>query len=81
MKGAEPLRIDAVPTPDADWQEIAEFANTFNGYKHFGDTWADRYSEASAQYRETGALPDNIDDLRGVLFLEFRADRSTWGTT
>ena len=30
------LTPDIIPGPDADWEEIFDFALTFNGYKHYG---------------------------------------------
>lgn len=73
------LRSDEVPTPDADWQRIADFAHTFDGYAHFGEEWGERFNAVRERYFESGELPDAIDDLRACLFLEFRADRFTWG--
>jgi hypothetical protein len=80
--GVEPegaLRMEDVPTPDADWDRIAEFAHTFDGYAHFGERWGERYNAVRQRWSETGELPDDIDDLRACLFVEFRADRFTYG--
>jgi len=73
------LRLDDIPLPDAPWEQIAEFAHTFNGYAHFGEAWGARFNAVRERYFETEELPDDLDDLRACLFLEFRADRFTWG--
>jgi len=33
-------RAQAIPAPDADWEEISSYAHLFDGYAHFGDNWA-----------------------------------------
>lgn len=72
------LRPDEVPTPDADWNEIAAFASTFHGYHHLGQRrWV--CEDIHRRFVETGELPEDVDDLRACLFLAFRADRFTWG--
>jgi len=73
------LRRDDVPAPDAEWERIAEFAHTFDGYAHFGEHWGERFNVVRERFLETGELPAEVDDLRACLFLEFRADRFTWG--
>jgi ADP-ribosyl-[dinitrogen reductase] hydrolase len=73
------LRVDDVPSPGADWEEITAFSATFDGYAHFGDRWGQRFNEVRARFEATGDLPDDVDDLRACLFLEFRRDRFTWG--
>ena len=30
------LTLDLIPGPDASWEEIFDFALTFDGYKHYG---------------------------------------------
>lgn len=79
LKARGALRIEDVPSPDAPWERISEFAHSFSGYAHFGKHWGARISAVRDRYVETGELPDAIDDLRACLFLEFRADRFTWG--
>lgn len=73
------LRPEDIPSDEAEWQQIVEFAHTFDGYAHFGESWGERFNAVRQQYQATGALPDDIDDLRACLFLEFRSDRFTWG--
>jgi hypothetical protein len=73
------LRVEDVPASDAPWEGIAEFAHTFNGYAHLGDEWGQRCRAARVRYFETHELPGDVDDLRALLFCEFRADRFTWG--
>lgn len=73
------LRLEDVTTPDAPWEGISEFAHTFNGYAHFGEDWGERFSAVRDRYFQTGALPNDIDELRACLFCEFRMDRFAWG--
>ena len=73
------LRLSDVPTIDAPWEQIAEFAGTFDGYAHFGEDWGERLSAVRERYLAIGDLPSDLDDLRGCLFLEFRSDRFAWG--
>lgn len=73
------MQVDDVPPPDAPWERIADFARTFDGYAHFGEAWGERFNAVHESYFETEELPDDVDDLRACLFLEFRADRFTWG--
>lgn len=73
------LRLSDVPMIDAPWEQIAEFAGTFDGYAHFGENRGERLSAVRERYLATGDLPSDLDDLRGCLFLEFRSDRFTWG--
>ncbi len=73
------LRLDDIPPADAPWEQIAEFAHTFNGYAHFGETWGEQFNAVRERYLETDELPADVDDLRACLFCEFRADRFTWG--
>lgn len=73
------LSLDDVPTANAPWEEIAEFAQSFNGYAHFGNDWLRRMSAMRERFLATGELGDSIADLRAALFCEFRGDRFTWG--
>lgn len=63
----------AVP-PDADWLSISGFALTFDGYEHFGSSerCAEVANNVQHLFHETGALPNNLDTLRGCLFYEQR---------
>lgn len=73
------LTLGDVPRVDGPWQEINEFAHTFDGYAHFGEAWGERFNAVRQDYVANGQLPAAIDDLRACLFLEFRGDRFTWG--
>jgi hypothetical protein len=75
------LTLDDVPRVDGPWQEINEFAHTFDGYAHFGEAWGERFNAVRQDYVENGQLPAAIDDLRACLFLEFGRIASPGGTT
>jgi hypothetical protein len=70
-----------VPRVDGPWQEINEFAHTFDGYAHFGEAWGARFNAVRQDYVANGQLPADIDDLRACLFLEFRGIASPGATT
>ncbi len=70
-----PLLGDELPPPGADHSTLAHFAMGFDGYAHFGDVWGPRYQEIRGTFQRTGELPDDVDDLRGVLFVAVRALR------
>src|SRR6266508_1617486 len=36
----------------------------------FGDSWGERLNEARKRWEETGELPEDLGDLRALLFLE-----------
>jgi hypothetical protein len=73
----EELRPEHVPGPDAPWQEIAEFALTFDGYEAMkGLSRLSRYAQrASERWGEDGWLPRDLLHLRSCLFMEQRAVR------
>lgn len=73
------LDLRDVPGEDATWEEIAQFSETFDGYKHFGEAWGERVGAVRERYGSSRELPAALDDLRGCLFCEFRIDRFTWG--
>ena len=73
------LRLDDIPPAGAPWEQIAEFAHTFNGYAHFGEAWGEQFNVVRERYLETEELPNDVDDLRACLFCEFRMDRFSWG--
>lgn len=75
----EHLTAGAVPRSPASSPEVAAFAQTFNGYEHFGSLEdAQRAArEIEDDWRATGKLPDALSDLRGCLFVEFRRRRFT----
>lgn len=63
-----------VPEPDADWQEILEFAHDFDGYAFWGS--ADRCAEVGnarlQRWEETAQIPDTLEEVRTCLFYESR---------
>jgi hypothetical protein len=61
----EALTLDLIPTPDASWHEIQEFALAFSGYSFHGSS--EKCAEiANARRHET------LSDLRTCLFFEQR---------
>jgi len=64
-----------IPDPDGPWGTIAWYAMKFDGYEHFGEQWSDIAVRIRDRFDETSELPDNADDLRAQLFVEFRMDR------
>ncbi len=67
----------AVPGDGESWWRLAEFALTFDGYKHFGGferLSAMAHGTATA-WRTTGALPEALEEARGALFFEQRRHR------
>ncbi len=56
---------------------LAQFAYTFDGYQHLGSTDAalQRANEIQHHWVGTGALPEDVDDLRACLFVEYRRER------
>lgn len=60
------LRLDDIPPADAPWEQIAEFAHTFNGYAHFGEGWGEQFNAVRERYFETEELPDDVDGLRAA---------------
>jgi hypothetical protein len=74
-----PLELRDVPATSAPWEQLAEFAEGFDGYSHFGENWEERVNAVRERYLAGGDLPDDLADLRGCLFCEFRMDRFVWG--
>ena len=68
MSNTQNLKLSDVPSPDADLQEIIEFAHTMNGYDWAGsfETCADIANSPNE---------DSIDELRAALFFFFRSMR------
>lgn len=66
------LRPEDVPSGS-----LAAFAFSFDGYAHFGSTEAAmrRAAEIRAGWAAAGRLPENVEDLRACLFVEFRRER------
>ena len=59
------LAIADIPSPDADWDAIWQFALTFDGYLYWGST------EKCAEIANAHA-DKNLADLRTCLFFEQR---------
>lgn len=69
-------RLAREDLPDrSDSIQVAEFAHTFDGYRHFGDAYEERLTAIRRRWEQDGTLPDDIDDLRACLFLEHRRER------
>ena len=69
-------RLTVAELPDlSDSVQVAEFAHTFDGYRHFGEAYEERLSALRRRWESDGALPDDLDDLRACLFLEHRRER------
>ncbi len=59
------LRLEDLPAPTAEWQEINAFALTFNGYTHWGSF--EKCAEVANTRRQ-----NSLTDLRTCLFFEQR---------
>ena len=70
----EDLTEQVLPSPDADWWQIWEFALAFDGYGHWGsfDECADLGNRWAAAYARNKALPESLTELRTCLFFEQR---------
>jgi hypothetical protein len=67
-----------IPLPD-DWEAIAHFALTFDGYRYWGsfDKCATVANSAVKRYASKGLMPTSLTDLRTCLFFEQRRWRHT----
>jgi hypothetical protein len=59
------LRLDDLPTPEAEWPAVWRFADTFNGYKHWGSF--EKCAEVANAERHS-----TLTELRTCLFFECR---------
>ncbi len=76
MKEVPSHELTVADLPDPENQpEVAEFAHTFDGYRHFADRYEERMSVVRQRWEADGTLPDDLDDLRACLFLEHRRER------
>ena len=68
------LTEENIPSPEAPWFEIAEFALAFDGYDVWGsfDRCAVIGNEAAKVYHKDGTLPGSLTELRTCLFFEQR---------
>ena len=64
------LRLDHLPSPDADGMEVWRFADTFNGFKHWGSF--ERCAEIADQHFYDRLRDSNLTELRTCLFFERR---------
>lgn len=62
------LKASRIPDPDAEWDEIGQFALTFNGYEHWGSFEA--CAEIARERRQS-----TLTELRTCLFFEQRSWR------
>jgi hypothetical protein len=68
------LTVADLPDPE-DRSRLAEFAHTFDGYRHFGEGYEERMNAMRERWETEGTLPDDLDDLRACLFPEHRRER------
>jgi hypothetical protein len=64
------LRLEQLPSPDADGTEVWRFADTFNGFKYWGPL--DRCAEVADQYFYDQQRDADLTELRTSLFFECR---------
>ncbi|HMK63178.1 MAG TPA: hypothetical protein VK386_06130 [Acidimicrobiales bacterium] len=65
------LTSDAVPGPGAVWEEVEEFALSYDGYGYWSDV-AELARRTLQRWTRDHGLPHNLDELRGCLFYEER---------
>ena len=61
----EDLKLENVPLPDAEWDDIQQFALTFNAYKYWGSK--EKYADIANSRRH-----DTLAELRTCLDFEQR---------
>jgi hypothetical protein len=68
------LKDRDMPAPSAGWHEIGRFALSFNGYEWCGSfgKCAEIGNRGAERFRESGALPESLTELRTCLFFEQR---------
>jgi hypothetical protein len=73
------LRVEDVPGIDAQWDEVREFALTFNGYDHARsfESCAELARRTRLAYEQNSSLKAPLDDLRASLFFEQRREHWT----
>lgn len=64
------LRLDDLPSPDADGTEVWRLADTFNGFKHWGSF--ERCAEIADRHFYDQQRDSNMTELRTCLFFECR---------
>src|SRR6266487_1514974 len=77
----EALTVADVPDIMADWETIAPFALTFDGYEYAGSLEAcgALADWIRSEWRELHQLPAHLSELRAALFYEQR--RARWTQT
>ena len=65
------LDAGLVPGADASWEEVQEFALSYDGYGYWTDV-AELAKAAFERWAREGRLPATLDELRGCLFYEQR---------
>lgn len=68
-----------IPEEGCEYDDIAKFAMTFGGYGYFDGMDDPVRAAVGRQWMADGTLPDDIDLLRAILFVDFRIDRFTYG--
>ena len=76
---APDLTLKQIPGSDCDFEEILEFAATYDGYRRIAESPKNLsavYEPIRMEWRRSGVLPDwmGVDLLRGFLFLMYRED-------
>jgi hypothetical protein len=68
------LSASMVPSLNAKWLEICQFALTYDGYRHTGSTnaCAELANSTRARHRSGKSVPGSLDHLRTCLFFEQR---------
>jgi hypothetical protein len=69
---AEPIEM-----PTEEVLKIFRKVSTFNGYNVFGDELASIANSVAENWSNTGALPEDIEKIKGALFFEFRRTHHT----
>jgi hypothetical protein len=62
---APDLTLGQIPASDCDFEEILEFAATYDGYRRIAEspeTLSAVYQPIRMEWRRSGALPDRITD-------------------
>ncbi|MDE3087480.1 MAG: hypothetical protein KGJ77_12025 [Acidobacteriota bacterium] len=65
------LAAVAVPAQDSPWEDVQEFALSYDGYGYWTDV-AELAKTVFGRWAREGTLPASLDELRGCLFHELR---------
>ena len=66
------LRLEDIPSAEADWSAQGDFAHSFFGYEQMGPSLTMLANAAARRYRHDGTLPATLTELRACLFFEHR---------